>query len=340
MSRILPLTRLKDFKQRHRCLQFLRFDSTIGNLPFAAILGVTLTMVGSVFISNGIRVSASVMSEYNDKASSLVDYLTYFLVYVNALHLCVLIHGLAICWLETSREWVLTSQVVCFCGKWNEECANKCQVCWAVFGSLAIFISNLCSIVFLLFSILSAFLSFIMTKTCETLEDYLSRVIEQTRIYLAQAKQHVGHATNATESILYEYNRLVSLQDVVENNAMEQVSKIETPVYFKAPVYKENIRFLSSEFDPVKSLHDGRSIISTLNLTIVQTEHKIGSFQHYADYTTRFCNDYSDLYDNLYAICIGSVLILVAHYIIIAAHYKYFSVWKYEARLLHNQDYN
>ena len=123
MAQILPSTRLQDFKKRHRCLQFLRFDSTIGNLPVAAILGVTITMVGSVFISNGIRVSASVMSEFNDKASTLV-----------------------------------ASQVVCFCGKWNEECANKCQACWAVFGSLAIFISNLYSIVFFLFSIVCVFI--------------------------------------------------------------------------------------------------------------------------------------------------------------------------------------
>ena len=56
-------------------------------------------------------------------------------------------------------------------------------------------------------------------------EDYLSRVIEQTQIYLAQAKQHVGHATNATESILYEYNRLVSLQDVAD---VEMVAKKAT----------------------------------------------------------------------------------------------------------------
>lgn len=334
MSQVLPIARLKNFKQR------CRFDSTVGNLPFAAILGVVITTTGSVYMSNGIRVSAVVMSEYNEHATELVDYLSYFLVYVNVLHACVLLHGIGICWLETSREWIVTSQVVCLGKKWNKECVNKCQACWAVFGSLGICISNVCSIAFFLISIMSAFLSFIMTKTCRTLEVYLAQLIHQTRDYLEKAKQHVGNANNATESILYEYKQLVSLQDVVENNAMEQVSKIETPVYFKPTTYPEKMRYLSSKFDPVQSLRDGQSILSTLNLTITQTEQDIDNFKNYADYTTRFCNDYSELYDNLYVIAIGAVLILVSHYIIIAAHYKYFSVWKYEARLLHNQDYN
>ena len=272
MSRVLPLTQINNTKKQSSCLKRISFDSTIGNLPFAAIFGLTITVIGSIYIFNGIHVSTAVMSEYNNGSLELVDYLIYFLAYVNVIHACVLIHGLAICWLETSRELALTSRVVCFCGKWNEECANKCQKCWAIFGSLAIFISNLCSIAFFLFSILSAFLSFIMSKTCTTLEVYIARIIEQTRAYLKQAKEHVGHANVATESILYEYNKLVSLQDVIENNMLEKIS-VETPVYFKSPVYKEEMRLLSSKFDPIKSLHEGKSIISTLNLTITHTEN-------------------------------------------------------------------
>ena len=45
------------------------------------------------------------------------------------------------------------------------------------------------------------------------------------------------------------------------------------------------------------------------------------------------CYDYSNIYDSLYLISIGTGLLLLAQFIMFAVHYKYFSVWNYEVKL-------
>ena len=51
------------------------------------------------------------------------------------------------------------------------------------------------------------------------------------------------------------------------------------------------------------------------------------------------CYDYASIYDNLYMITIGSGLILISHFVMFAVHYKYFSVWNYEVRLVELNGY-
>ena len=52
-----------------------------------------------------------------------------------------------------------------------------------------------------------------------------------------------------------------------------------------------------------------------------------------------FCRDYAGLYDALYTVTAGTLLLLLSHLVVFGAHYKYFTAWHYERRLLENRDY-
>ena len=76
-----------------------------------------------------------------------------------------------------------------------------------------------------------------------------------------------------------------------------------------------------------------------MNQTIIDTEKQINYYETQLQNSINFCNDYSNIYDSLYLVSVGSVLLLIAHFIIFAVHYKYFTAWNYEVRLLKNKDY-
>ena len=119
---------------------------------------------------------------------------------------------------------------------------------------------------------------------------------------------------------------------------------IETNTYISekqewSPMKYEHGRKLTV-FNPTESIAEGKSVIWTLNQTIIDTEKQINYYETQLHNSINFCNDYSNIYDSLYMVSIGTVLLLVAHFIIFAVHNKYFTAWNYEMRLLKNKDYD
>jgi len=363
MPRIVPVnsysTEEKPQIQNEHSIKHLAFlfDSTVGNFPLGAAIALVITITGTVFIVNGMGTCSMVLSEYQTNPNQGTHYLYMFLAALNLLHGFVFLHGLSVGWLETSREWFHAKDIGCYCGPCkdkNTPCGNtcrkvqkcnrtSCQVLWGVFGTLTIFGYYLFALCFFTLSTVSTFFSYVLTQTCHAYETQVGNNIEKTRVYLNQAKQYIGKADNATQQIIYQYNRLVTLQDMMENNAMAQVTKIESPTYFKAPQPKEEWgRHLSTiaTYDPMTSMAHGQSILSTLNETIYHTEQQLYRCEEYFQKTVQFCMDYANLYDNFYMVSVGTLLLLISHFIIFAVHYKYFTVWNYEARLLKNEDYD
>jgi hypothetical protein len=84
----------------------------------------------------------------------------------------------------------------------------------------------------------------------------------------------------------------------------------------------------------MQEIAKGRSIISILNESIFQTESQVQYYSGQLSMAETVCYDYSGLYDHLYLISWGAGLLLISQFIMFAVHYKYFSVWNYEAKLV------
>lgn len=332
------------------------FDSTVGNFPAGAAIALIITITGTIMISSGIGTCSVVLSEYHSSLNHFSNYLFTFLGLLNLLHSFVFLHGVSVGCLETSRERFHSKEIGCYCGKCKDRhsaCGRvcrkiqhcnrvSCQVFWGICGTIMIFCYYPFALGFFTVSTLSTFFSYVLTQTCHSYETLIEKNMDQTKAYLNQAKEYIGKAGNATQHILYQYSRLVALQDMVaQGNPMEQMSRIETPKYFETPHKKEDWgRQLIETYDPMASLTKGQTVLATLNETIYHTEQRLDRYEVYFQETVQFCTDYANLYDNLYMVSIGSLLLLISHYIIFAVHYKYFTVWNYEARLLNNEDYN
>ena len=64
-------------------------------------------------------------------------------------------------------------------------------------------------------------------------------------------------------------------------------------------------------FNPTQSIAEGKSVIWTLNQTIIDTEKQINYYETQLQHSINFCNDYSNIYESLY-IC-GTVYIYVVY---------------------------
>ncbi len=347
----------KDISSKINYLAVL-FDSTVGNFPAGAAIALIITFAGTAMILNGIGTCSIVLSEYRSNLNHFSTYLFTFLGLLNLLHLFVFLHGVSVGCLETSREQFHSKEIGCYCGKCKDRYSTcgrvcrkiqqcnrvSCQVFWGICGTIMIFCYYLLALGFFTVSTLSTFFSYVLTQTCHSYETLVDKNIDQTKAYLNQAKGYIGKAGNATQHILYQYSRLVALQDMaLQGNPLEQMNRIETPKYFETPQTNGDWgRKLSGSepYDPMASLTKGRTVLATLNDTIYHTEQRLDRYEVYFQETVRFCTDYAKLYDNLYMVSIGSLLLLISHYIIFAVHYKYFTVWNYEARLLKNEDYD
>ena len=98
------------------------YDVSIDNLPGGSIIGLIITFIATFLITNGLYNTKTVMSEYIDTNS--ISNMEYFynigLICFILLHSCILLHGISICSLETSRELCQAKEVGCYCC-----CKNK-----------------------------------------------------------------------------------------------------------------------------------------------------------------------------------------------------------------------
>ena len=328
------------------------YDTSVGNFPLGATVGLILTIISTIMISINLSSCENILLKYNSNLSEISSYLYILLFSLIILDTAVFSHGLSVGILETKRELFINKEIGCFCCKCckTKKCKKiqkcnqlTCQVIWGILGTGFIFLFYLFTIGLSTISSISAMFSYLLLKTCNLYSEFIYSTINKAYKYLNQAKQYIGKADNVTTQFLYEYNKFIDLQERFKNSAMNQINTIETNTYISekqkwSPIEYRYERKLTV-FNPTESIAEGKSVIWTLNQTIIDTEKQINYYETQLQNSINFCNDYSNIYDSLYLVSVGSVLLLIAHFIIFAVHYKYFTAWNYEVRLLKNKDY-
>ena len=91
-------------------------------------------------------------------------------------------------------------------------------------------------------------------------------------------------------------------------------------------------------FDPEHEIKNGRSIISTLNETIFQSEAQLVYYEEQLEVVEGYCIDFGALYTAFLYILIAAFCLLISELIMFAVHTKYFSSWKYEVLLMEQEE--
>lgn len=333
------------------------YDISVDNLPMGSVIGLTLTIIATSIISFGIVSSEQIINKYN-KNTSMGNYITYHAIGLSLfiiVHICVLIHGISICLLETSREWYGKKEVGCYCGKCkskNSNCGKKCRICqkisrksiqitWAIIGTILLLCLYLISISGLVFSSITTIISFILKNTCSIFLYNVNNLKLEAKSYLTKAKFYHNYTDSMMNSMLNEYNKWVNVKDSFINSGMGQVENITSTIYYPDPkaeflLEKPNIlgRHLTEVFNPSKHITNGKSLLETFNASIYQTEMQLNYYSNQYDIINEFCFDYASIYDNLYLVTIGILILLFSQIIMFSVHYKYFSTWNYELKLM------
>ena len=360
-------------KGTKKCLKTTSFlyDVTLDNIPFGAIGGLVITVIACFNISYGLQGCQNILIKYNSNMGSYLSYFVAALISYLVIHSGVLLHGVSVCSLESSRECCHKKEAGCYyccCKDKNSETGKKCrvyqscaqigcQLFWGVFGTVAMTALYFSSIAMLVFSSISTIVSYILDKSCYLYTQKMNLLVNKTNNYLVQAKQQLVNADSTAVNILAQYNSFVDLRQDFENSAMGQVINISNPPYmepmddgtktkFWAPEKYhhgcDNMgrRLTESMFNPTVEIAKGRSVIDTLNVSIAETEIQYQYYQQQAKVVETACYDLAGIYDSLYLILIGVLLLLISSYIMFAVHYKYFSAWNYEMQLIKKEKNN
>jgi hypothetical protein len=348
------------------------YDVSLDNIPLGAIIGLIITIIATTFISSGVNNSSTIILKYNsnEHLHNFINYYSLSLASFIILHTCVLLHGCSIAALETSRELFQTNEVGCYCCCKNKKskfgsccrCFQQCaqvgvQAVWGAVGTLFMFIFYFFAIGFFVISILSTTVSYYLTKTCSFFSSAISQYKSTAEEYITQARLHINSADALALTIISKYNKWVNIQKDFMNSGMSQIINVDSPTYIESPEQKalwipeqpkhneftsqENcncfrnlIVYNNTDFNPMQEIAKGRSIISILNESIFQTQSQVQYYSGQLSVAETVCYDYSGLYDHLYLISWGAGLLLISQFIMFAVHYKYFSVWNYEAKLV------
>lgn len=328
------------------------YDISLDNLPMGSIIGLVITITATCIISYGISSSEKVINKYNSTMGSYITYHVIGLSLFILIHLCVLIHGISICILETSREWCGRKEVGCFCGKCKNKNTNfgkNCRICqnvtrkgiqmlWAVLGTILLLVLYVISIGAMIFSSITTVISYILKISCTLFSYNVNNLRLQAISYLSKAKMYHNYTDNMMTSMLNEYNNWVNIKDSFVESGLGQVENITSTIYYPNPKVdlfiegpKKLGRQLTETFNP---LTNGKSLLETFNTSIYQTELQLDYYTKQYEVIEEFCFDYASIYDNLYIISIGILCLLFSQLIMFSVHYKYFSTWNYELKLL------
>lgn len=341
------------FKKQLRCVSYL-YDVTLGNVPWLAIIALLTTIISSSFIVSGINSSQNILAKYSYQANSLVSIYSLVLLGFILVDVCVLIQGLSICGLETFRELQDKDKKI------NLNCCFKCnrlqcQLIWALVGTGLILLLYFIGLGYAIVSSLGTVTSYYCTQTCFLFTDMVNQYQNDSLTYIETSKNQLNQADSTAINILYQYNDFVDLKQSFENSGIGQISTIVDPTFvdiqnysfLMMPAPPEDQRLIINRrlnqveevFDPRVEIAKGRSVYSVLNQSIYETEKQYQYYHSQAKKIEQVCYDFAGIYDSLYLISVGMILIMIAHYLTFANHYKYFSVWNYEMRLLRNGDY-
>ena len=180
--------------------------------------------------------------------------------------------------------------------------------------------------------------TFILQYSCKFLSNKIILFVTSSDKYISKAKYQLLYAHNVTDSILFEYQKMVNLQEMVQQSAMKQVSEIyiDNDKEFHFEFRKR--RLLENNFNPELEIAKGKGYLDVLNQTIINTEININNYIEYGKHYEEMCYDFSGLHDNFYYIFISFVLLTISGYFIFANHYKYFSVYNYIIHLVKKND--
>jgi hypothetical protein len=333
------------------------YDVSIDNLPGGSILGMILTIISSFFISTGLVNCSGIITKYVPEAeiSNFEYFYTMSMAFFIVLHMCVLFHGLSITSLETSRECG-AKEIGCYCCCKNKKtrmgkccrifqsCSQKStQIVWGVVGTVLMFLFYGFSIGIFVTSTMTVGTSYYTKQSCDAFSRMIDQAKNQSVYYIAEAKQHVNSADNVALMILSQYNGIVNMKERYLDSGMGQVDTTKDTItnpgsgMFQEKMFmsKKMGRILTDgDFNPLQKISEGRSVLSTLNSSIYESEKQVEYYSVLLDYAEEVCYDYGSLYNEFYTIAIGAGLLLLSHFIMFGAHYKYFSVWNYEARLV------
>lgn len=333
------------------------YDVSIDNLPGGSILGMILTIFSSIIISTSLVTSSVIITKYvpQEELSNFEYFYTVSIVSFIILHMAVLLHGFSIMSLETSREFG-AKEIGCYCcckdkksrlGKCCrvfQSCSQKSiQIVWGVIGTVLMIIFYGYSIGMFVTSTVTLGTSYYTKQSCDSFSRMIDHAKNQSVYYIAEAKQHVNSADNVALMILSQYNGIVNMKERYLDSGLGQVDTTKDTITNPgSEMFKENMymskkigRSLSNgDFNPLQKISEGRSILSTLNSSIYESEKQVEYYSTLLDYAEKICYDYGSLTDEFYLIAVGAGLLLVSHFIMFAVHYKYFTVWNYEAKLI------
>ena len=333
------------------------YDVSIDNLPGGSILGMILTIFSSIIISTSLVTSSIIIKKYvpQQELSNFEYFYTVSMASFIILHMAVLLHGISIMSLETSRE-LGAEEIGCYCcckdkksrlGKCCrvfQSCSQKStQIVWGVVGTILMILFYGYSIGMFVTSTVTLGTSYYTKQSCDSFSRMIDQAKNQSIYYIAEAKQHVNSADNVALMILSQYNGIVNMKERYLDSGLGQLDTTKDTItnpgsgMFREKMYMNRRMgrgLTSSDFNPLQQIAEGRTVLSTLNSSIYESEKQVEYYSTLLDYAEKICYDYGSLSDEFYLIAVGAGLLLVSHFIMFAAHYKYFTVWNYEAKLI------
>ena len=345
-------------KNKLKFISYL-FDVSIDNIPWGAILSLIITCIASSIIFSNLLSCQNTVEKYFN-ISTFTNYLTICLFSIILLQLAVLLHGISVCILESSRECCKVKQVGCGCQQHSKKCISGCRCCqkctrigcqslWAIFGTMFLLITYVFSLAQVCFSVLSTLSSYLFTQTCHSFSRLIENLISDGYKYIAEAKIYLQQADQTALEFLNKYHEFVNIQEEFTKSALGELNQVSSPTFVDNPK-KELIiwdkqgefgrKLTENTFNPELEIAKGRSFISVLNQTILETETNLVYYESQFENIKEVCFDYSSMYDNFYYIMIGCMMIAFSQLIIFAVHNKYFTIWNYEVKLIKNKIYN
>jgi hypothetical protein len=345
-------------KSKIKFISYL-YDVSIDNIPWGAILSLIITVIASSIILTNLSSCQQTVEKYFSM-STFSNYLTTSLVGIILLQIAVLLHGISVCILESSRECCKVKQIGCRCKQYSKKCLTKCLCCqkitrigcqsfWGIFGTLLLLITYFFSLAQICISVISTLSSYLFTQSCNSFSNIIKNLIDNGYQYIAEAKVYLQQGDQIALDFLTKYHEFINLQETFTNSAMGQLNQVSTPTVVDNPkpeitIWKKESSFgrqlAANDFNPELEIAKGRSFISVLNQTILETESQLIYYESQFEKVKEVCFDYSSMYDNFYYIMIGCLMIAFSQLIIFAVHNKYFTIWNYEVKLINNRIYS
>jgi len=247
------------------------------------------------------------------------------------------------------------------------------QVVWGILGTFLMFVYHGLVIMSFVISLGMTTISYIFRQQCDSFVTMMELLKVKSQNYIKLAKKYVVKADNTAWFVLSQYNQWVDMKQRFLSSSLNTMKNITHPLQIENPVektmwqpepepnpiiynfpvkdqefgdiaYNENVinrklfdvgsNMNYTGFDPILEIGNGRSILSVLNTSIHEAEKQVIYYSSQMHNAAIMCEDYASIYYSLNSVLVGCIILLISHYIMSVVHYKYFSVWNYEMKLV------